>query len=301
MHCLQEANKPEDAVNRTAFTAAAINYAMLLFVQQQHAKALAVLEPLYNSVEAMHGGAALCLCVLLLEIYLGSNQLPKAAQVLHYLQASTSPNTPVRAAFSPDVADEAGSNHAGDAEQGQQQASSSLRHEHLQQQSPRHAPQQQQAHLSPKRPLHLPSPKQSPGQPGMQQEGQLQNKQQQEEQQEQPTGPLTLDLPLVIRSTSAFMQQVGRAAVWWTKLSPHSSSMLLAVVVYRSTWSIWCCGVAVVHCASICIHNGKPFSDCRVCWALEAIGNQGKAGPTRVCTPLAVSLVAGLHACACGL
>ncbi|WIA08513.1 hypothetical protein OEZ85_007947 [Tetradesmus obliquus] len=78
--------QPPGEPSSPAYTAAAINYGILLFVQQQHAKALAVLEPLYSDVEAIHGGAALCLCVLLLEVYLGSGQLPKAAQVAQLVE-----------------------------------------------------------------------------------------------------------------------------------------------------------------------------------------------------------------------
>jgi hypothetical protein len=67
---------------------AAVNYGILLFTHQQHAKALSVLEPVYGHVEAMHGGSAICLCAVLLEIYISSNQLGKAAQVIQYLQSS---------------------------------------------------------------------------------------------------------------------------------------------------------------------------------------------------------------------
>jgi hypothetical protein len=37
---------------------------------------------MYVCMEAMHSGAALCLCVLLLEMYLSSGQLPKVLQNL---------------------------------------------------------------------------------------------------------------------------------------------------------------------------------------------------------------------------
>lgn len=164
-----------------------------------------MLEPLYSDVEAIHGGAALCLCVLLLEVYLGSGQLPKAAQVLHYLQSSNSPGVPVRAAFSDDVGDEAASSHAHDPEHGQQ----------LQQQlqaSPKQSPRQQQQQLlmsSPKRPLlQQPSPMQSPRVIL----GAGQQEQQAQQAEQQPELPVCLDLPTVTRCTSAFMQQVRAAA-----------------------------------------------------------------------------------------
>ncbi|KAF6264492.1 hypothetical protein COO60DRAFT_127921 [Scenedesmus sp. NREL 46B-D3] len=160
--CLQDTHKQQPSQpSSPAYTAAAINYGILLFVQQQHAKALAVLEPLHSDVEAMHDGAALCLCVLLLEIYLASGQLPKAAQVLHYLQSSNSPGVAARAAFSED------------------------------------------AH---------PSPWQSPRTTqGSEQQQQLQlQAQQQQHAEQQPELPVSLDLPIVTRCTSAFMQQVSQ-------------------------------------------------------------------------------------------
>jgi hypothetical protein len=194
---LQETHKQQQgAPCNPTYTAAAINYGILLYVQQQHAKALTVLEPIYSDVEAVHGGAALCLCVLLLEIYLGSGQLPKAAQVLHYLQSANSPGLAVRAAFSDDVGDEVTSSHAQDPEHAPQ----------LQQQlhaSPKQSPRQQQQ-LSPKRsPMRQPSPMQSPRMtPGAEQQ------QQQQHEEQQPELPVCLDLPTVTRCTSAFMQQV---------------------------------------------------------------------------------------------
>jgi hypothetical protein len=207
---LQDTHKQQQGEpSSPAYTAAAINHGILLFVQQQHAKALAVLEPLYSNVEAMHGGAAVCLCVLLLEIYLGSGQLPKAAQVLHYLQSSNSPGVPVRAAFSDDVGDEATSSHAHDAEHGQQ-----LQLQQQLQASPKHSPvqqQQQQQHMmSPKRPVPVqqPSPRQSPRTAYGTEQLQQQQAQQQQQGQQQPELPLCLDVPLVTRCISAFMQQV---------------------------------------------------------------------------------------------
>jgi hypothetical protein len=209
IRCLQDTHKQQQGEpSSPAYTAAAINHGILLFVQQQHAKALAVLEPLYTSVEAMHGGAALCLCVLLLEIYLSSGQLPKAAQVLHYLQSSNSPGAPVRAAFSDDVGDEAASSHAHDAEHGQQlqqQLQASPKQSPVQQQLQQ---QQQQLMMSPKRPspMQQPSPRQSPRTVyGTEQQSQ---QQQQQQGEQQPEMPVSLDLPMVTRCTSAFMQQV---------------------------------------------------------------------------------------------
>lgn len=59
---------------------------MLLYCQNKHAAALQQLEPLFDHVEAIHGGAALRLCILLLEIYLSSKQHVKAASVISYLE-----------------------------------------------------------------------------------------------------------------------------------------------------------------------------------------------------------------------
>lgn len=152
-------------------------------MQQQHAKALEILEPLYLRAESMHGGSAVCLCVLLLEIYLGSDQHAKAAQVLHYLQSSRAPEVPLRPVS---VDDEVG----GDSASGSPTArctSPSISHPQATavQQSPSH-----------REPLAR-----------VQQEQQREEELQEQEQLR--SVPVGLDLPLVSRVTSPAMQQVG--------------------------------------------------------------------------------------------
>lgn len=80
-----------DVTQHNSHAVAAVNYGLILFLQQQHASALAVLEPLFDHVDILQDGTALCLCALLLEVYLDSCQLPKAVDILHYLQGLTTP------------------------------------------------------------------------------------------------------------------------------------------------------------------------------------------------------------------
>lgn len=80
-----------DFTQHNCHAVAAVNYGLILFLQQQHASALAVLEPLFDNVDILQDGTALCLCALLLEIYLDSCQLPKAVEVLQYLQRQCPP------------------------------------------------------------------------------------------------------------------------------------------------------------------------------------------------------------------
>lgn len=82
---------PEDASKQNSHAVAAVNYGLILFLQQQQATAQAVLEPLFEDVDLLQDGTALCLCALLLEVYLDSCQLPKAVQVLQYLQGLAVP------------------------------------------------------------------------------------------------------------------------------------------------------------------------------------------------------------------
>lgn len=81
----------DDVTQHNTHAVAAVNYGLILFLQQQHASALAVLEPLFEHVDTLQDGTALCLCVLLLEIYLDSCQLPKAVDLLQYLQGLCTP------------------------------------------------------------------------------------------------------------------------------------------------------------------------------------------------------------------
>jgi hypothetical protein len=74
---------------QSARAVAAINLGAALLAQQQAASALSVLEPVYARVEALHGGAALVLCCLLLEIHLDSGCLGSAAAILDYLDIRT--------------------------------------------------------------------------------------------------------------------------------------------------------------------------------------------------------------------
>lgn len=161
-------------------------------MQQQHAKALEILEPLFLGVESMHGGAALCLCVLLLEVYLGSNQHAKAGQMLHYLQSSLAPEVPLRTAVDEEEAEaeaangNAGSQHGSPRPQNQQVAAL--------QQSPKQlrSPQQHKLQQSPKPPR----------------EPLFAQQQRQQLQEEDSALPVSVDLCPVSRLTSSVMQQV---------------------------------------------------------------------------------------------
>jgi hypothetical protein len=91
---------PTDVAQYNTHALAAVNYGLILFLQQQHATALSVLEPLFEEVDLLQDGTGLCLCTLLLEIYLDCCQLPKAVEVLQYLQnqaAAAKPAIPIRA------------------------------------------------------------------------------------------------------------------------------------------------------------------------------------------------------------
>ena len=68
--------------------ASTVNLALLLTLQQQHASALALLEPLYACLDTSYAGVALRVCCLLLDNYLASQQYSKAAQVICYLEAT---------------------------------------------------------------------------------------------------------------------------------------------------------------------------------------------------------------------
>jgi len=74
---------------RAEAVTAAINHALLLYLQRQHASALAVLAPLYEAVEGMYDGQTLRLCLLLVEVYLACGQQAQAASVLHFLEHSS--------------------------------------------------------------------------------------------------------------------------------------------------------------------------------------------------------------------
>jgi len=95
-HTLQKSHSPDptDCTQWNVRAVAAVNHALILFLQQQHAAALSVLEPLFEEVDLLQDGTALCTCVLLLEVYLDSMQLPKAVQVLEYLQGLSGPRGP---------------------------------------------------------------------------------------------------------------------------------------------------------------------------------------------------------------
>lgn len=95
-HAPQKSHSPDptDCTQWNVRAVAAVNHALILFLQQQHAAALSVLEPLFEDVDLLQNGTALCTCVLLLEVYLDSMQLPKAVQVLEYLQGLSGPRAP---------------------------------------------------------------------------------------------------------------------------------------------------------------------------------------------------------------
>jgi len=70
------------------YAVAAINAAHVLVLQQKHATALQILEPLFGRVESINGGAALHLCLLLFEVYLAAHQHTKMAAVISYLETA---------------------------------------------------------------------------------------------------------------------------------------------------------------------------------------------------------------------
>eukprot|EP00854_Cymbomonas_tetramitiformis_P009724 gene9724-11524_t len=60
--------------------------AILLYHMHQHARAAALVEPLYRNIEPLDEAAAMTICLLLLDIWLESRQPEKAAGVLLYLE-----------------------------------------------------------------------------------------------------------------------------------------------------------------------------------------------------------------------
>ncbi|KAK3238178.1 hypothetical protein CYMTET_51799 [Cymbomonas tetramitiformis] len=63
-----------------------LNTAILLYHMHQHARAAALVEPLYRNIEPLDEAAAMTICLLLLDIWLESRQPEKAAGVLLYLE-----------------------------------------------------------------------------------------------------------------------------------------------------------------------------------------------------------------------
>jgi hypothetical protein len=76
------------AASSSSCIAPRVNLALLLTLQQQHASALALLEPLYACLDTSYAGVSLRVCCLLLDNYLASQQYSKAAQVICYLEAT---------------------------------------------------------------------------------------------------------------------------------------------------------------------------------------------------------------------
>ncbi|XVE98376.1 hypothetical protein REPUB_Repub03eG0101500 [Reevesia pubescens] len=65
---------------------AALNIAVIWFHLHENAKALSVLEPLYQNIEPIYETTALHICLLLLDVVLACNDASKSADVLNYLE-----------------------------------------------------------------------------------------------------------------------------------------------------------------------------------------------------------------------
>ncbi|GLT29674.1 hypothetical protein SLA2020_045250 [Shorea laevis] len=65
---------------------ATLNIAVIWFHLHEYAKALSVLEPLYQNIEPIDEATALHACLLLLDILLACNDASKSADVLNYLE-----------------------------------------------------------------------------------------------------------------------------------------------------------------------------------------------------------------------
>jgi hypothetical protein len=203
---------PNDNTKQNSHAVAAVNYGLILFLQQQQATAQAVLEPLFEDVDLLQDGTALCLCVLLLELYLDSCQLPKAVQILQYLQGLAPPaGLPGSPGSSPAAATGETCSNAGSS-QGQLSAGAGSS---ASAKSPRHQPQPQQ---------HEAVHKDSSTEAGRDGEGDLpagqvdgvdaggeqqQQQQQQPQQQQVSAGCLSETLPVLSKTKGQCMQQVS--------------------------------------------------------------------------------------------
>ncbi|OMO81229.1 Tetratricopeptide TPR-1 [Corchorus capsularis] len=65
---------------------AALNIAVIWFHLHEYAKALSVLEPLYQNIEPIDETTALHICLLLLDVLLACHDASKSADVLNYLE-----------------------------------------------------------------------------------------------------------------------------------------------------------------------------------------------------------------------
>ncbi|XP_022731692.1 CCR4-NOT transcription complex subunit 10-like isoform X3 [Durio zibethinus] len=65
---------------------AALNVAVIWFHLHEYAKALSVLEPLYQNIEPIDETTALHICLLLLDVVLACHDASKSADVLNYLE-----------------------------------------------------------------------------------------------------------------------------------------------------------------------------------------------------------------------
>ncbi|GMJ15653.1 hypothetical protein like AT5G35430 [Hibiscus trionum] len=68
-----------------------LNIAVIWFHLREYAKALAVLEPLYQNIEPIDETTALHICLLLLDVVLASCDASKSADVLNYLEKAFGP------------------------------------------------------------------------------------------------------------------------------------------------------------------------------------------------------------------
>ncbi|KAK8543239.1 hypothetical protein V6N13_136232 [Hibiscus sabdariffa] len=70
-----------------------LNIAVIWFHLHEYAKALSVLEPLYQNIEPIDETTALHICLLLLDVVLASCDASKSADVLNYLEKAFGPGT----------------------------------------------------------------------------------------------------------------------------------------------------------------------------------------------------------------
>ncbi|KAK9100563.1 hypothetical protein Scep_023993 [Stephania cephalantha] len=71
---------------------ATLNIAVVLFNLHDFAKALSVLEPLYQNIEPIDEATALHICLLLLDVALASHDAARAAEVIQYLEKASGGN-----------------------------------------------------------------------------------------------------------------------------------------------------------------------------------------------------------------
>lgn len=152
-----------------------------------------MLEPLFEDVDVLQDGAALCVCVLLLEIYLDSLQLPRAVQLLEYLQGLPAAAAASAGAVQPSVAEKSPAGPAGSSR------SNSSSHDSSQQQQQQEAGKDAAAGGAG-----------GAAQPsGTQQEARPDQQQSSCQDSLLSSQPLSQALPVVSKTKSEFMQEVS--------------------------------------------------------------------------------------------